>query len=364
MLCCANCFDHPWLKDNIRDHSTQEGDCQYCDSKSVQLIEAGELFPFFENLISIYSPLVAGKTIDDLEDPLHVGDPLLWLVQEDWQVFNDRNPENNSGRLLDEIVNSTWDDDSGESPISWNELYTRRVSLWHSSRAERWDDFCDEVKDKPDLKPTFDDILGEDLSRQEANLNAGTTIYRARPGWAPCDRNGNKQPWQGVDIGAPPPDKAKTGRANREGKVVLYASDQEATAVAEAKPARGFLVSVGEIRVRKNLHILDLGKPIESPNPFTTDQLSYWLEFIELLNSFAWALSKPLERADDISDYIPSQKLSEYIENQHFAGIRYPSAMAPAGTNLVLFDPTVVEILTSRLVEVTNVTVAYKNHHP
>jgi hypothetical protein len=361
MFCCANCFDNPWLKDYIREYSTHQGDCQFCESESVQLIEARELTPYFENLLSMYRPLLPGETIDDHEDPLDVGDPLLWLVQEDWQVFDDNLHEDQSGPLLEEIVDSTWDDDSGESPVSWNDLHTRRVALWHSSRAERWEDFCDEVKGNPDLTPTFEEILGEDLWRQSVTLRAGTIIFRARLAWASIDENGNKQPYQGIDIGAPPPDKAKASRANRQGKVVLYAAGQEALAVAETSPARGFLVSVGQLRVRRDLRILDLGKPIESPNPFTADPLRYWLEFTELLNSFAWALSKPLERADNNSDYIPSQKLGEYVESQHFDGIRCPSAMAPEGTNLVLFDPTVVELLSSKLVEVKNATVAYED---
>jgi hypothetical protein len=361
MFCCANCFRHPWLKEYIRDHSTQQGNCLYCESKSVQLIEVRALSHYFKNMLSTYRPLLGGETIDDDEDPLDVGDPLLWLLQEDWEVFDDNLDRDQSGSLLEEIVNSTWDDDSGESPVSWNELYTRRVSLWHSSRAERWHNFCDEVKENPDPKPTFEEIPGEDLWSQETTLRGGTIIHRARPGWASTDEKGKKQPYHGIEIGAPPPDKAKTSRAHRQGKVVLYAADQEATAVAETGPARGFQVSVGQLRVRKDLHFLDLGKPIQSPNPFDADPLRYWLEFTELLNSFAWALSKPLERADDTSDYIPSQRLSEYVECQHFDGIRYPSAMPPEGTNLVLFDPTVVEILDSKLVEVTNVTVAYKD---
>ena len=83
------------------------------------------------------------------------------------------------------------------------------------------------------------------------------------------------------------------------------------------------------------------------------------MEFTELLAAFGWALSKPLERGDDLAEYIPSQRLSEYVENQHFGGIRFPSAMEPDGTNIVLFDPTAVEILDSKLVQVTRSEIEY-----
>ena len=63
-------------------------------------------------------------------------------------------------------------------------------------------------------------------------------------------------------------------------------------------------------------------------------------------------LSRPLRSRDDLTDYIPSQKLAERIQAAGVDGIRYPSAMAPGGTNVVLFDSTLVNIGVSRLVEI------------
>ncbi len=71
-------------------------------------------------------------------------------------------------------------------------------------------------------------------------------------------------------------------------------------------------------------------------------------------------MSKPLERDDDLAEYIPSQKLSEYVEQMHFDGIRYPSAMEPSGTNVVVFDPATVEVLESKLVRITHTTIEYE----
>lgn len=50
--------------------------------------------------------------------------------------------------------------------------------------------------------------------------------------------------YQGVDIADPPATKASAGRANRKGQVVLYCADQEETAIAEVRPARGNVVSL------------------------------------------------------------------------------------------------------------------------
>jgi len=106
---------------------------------------------------------------------------------------------------------------------------------------------------------------------------------------------------------------------------------------------------------------LDLVEGIPPLHPFTDETLAWSVEFSDLLQSFSEALSTPLARSDDISDYLPSQKLSEYAERLHYDGVRYPSAMADDGVNVVLFDPSTVDILDSRLVEVTFVKVGY---HP
>lgn len=72
-------------------------------------------------------------------------------------------------------------------------------------------------------------------------------------------------------------------------------------------------------------------------------------------------ISGPLRYRDDPTDYIPSQKLAELIEEMGIDGIRYPSAMAPGGTNVVLFDPSVTEVGDSRLVEIVQTTVEYRD---
>jgi len=80
---------------------------------------------------------------------------------------------------------------------------------------------------------------------------------------------------------------------------------------------------------------------------------------VDLLNFFARKLSMPLEREDDLSDYLPSQEVCEVIRLSHFDGICYPSALHPAGTNIVFFDPRVGEISDADLATVTEMTISY-----
>jgi RES domain-containing protein len=99
-------------------------------------------------------------------------------------------------------------------------------------------------------------MFDEDVGRTVAIVPAGTVLHRARVGFMTGDR-GSPQPFKGADIGAPPPDKAKPGRANTEGDVVLYVADQETTAVGEVRPWRRSVVSVAELRTNRDLKIVD-----------------------------------------------------------------------------------------------------------
>jgi hypothetical protein len=57
---------------------------------------------------------------------------------------------------------------------------------------------------------------------------------------------------------------------------------------------------------------------------------------------------------------ISCQKLVRYIrESGLYDGIRYPSAMVSGGTNLVLFNPELARIRSSKLVEVREVGISY-----
>ena len=155
--------------------------------------------------------------------------------------------------------------------------------------------------------------------------------------------------------------KLVPGRANAKGKVVLYCANRENTAVAEVRPARGEYISVAEVHTTKDLDLLDLSAELEWPNPFTDDSVNYRVEFAGLMAGFAEELSRPLRSRDDTTDYIPSQKLVDLIQKERTDGIIYPSAMEPTGTNVVLFDPTAVQIGLSRLVEILDMRVQYQD---
>lgn len=361
---CPACFEHGWLKDYVKENSTKEGICPSCKKRQQPLIPVAELYDPFYNLISFYKRAEG--------PPLEYGTPIVDLIQDDWDVFSKRLAERGGdGVLIESIMYTCWDDDDGAPPLDASEHYVALHRTWsHDTLADKWDEFAARVKEDPTRElefrsPEFNQFLvGEFLlERRIMSEPIGTVYYRARPGFVKAE-DGRQEPHSGAGIGVPPPERVKPGRANHEGKVVMYCADQELTAVAEIRPTQGEYVSVAEVRANKELNILDLATEPEWPNPFTHETVNYEVEFAALLVAFAEELEKPLRDRDDPTDYLPSQKLTGLIERAGVDGIRYPSAMSSGGTNVIFFDPKTIDIGPSRLVEVTEIKVNYTDITP
>lgn len=338
--CCKKCFAHKWLQDYVSDESDEIGTCHYCRKRRSQLIDVAKFAGAFENLMTLYSRSEFR------------GDSLIDLVQGDWEVFNEGFYDSGgASKLLEDLLLAGWDDDSGEPLPDGKEYYERKAAL---NLFDNWEQFLYEDEEEPD----FSEIVLEDLYPYEATVKEGTLLYRARIGWDGEDENGRRKAWSGRGIG--PNLTGPLSRANFQGDVVLYSADQERTVVAEVRPARGHLVSVCVLKVIRDFEILDLSKPANVPNPFTSEHLAHDLDMTHLVNSFSFTLSEPLERNDNPKDYLPSQKLSKFIRDNGSKGIRYPSALdSLKGTNLVIFDHSVYEIGDSKLVKVEDVSVKF-----
>lgn len=350
MLCCPSCFNHEWLKQKITELSKGTGQCECCGSENVSVVEASELGGLFDNLLSMY---VVAESFES-------GESLISLIQWHWQVFDeDVLDEDAQADLLEEIANADWDDDDGEPQLDARELYQPLGGSLHYTHRDRWEEFCDQVRENPEERLPFKDYFAEDFAQLAVTLPTGTTFFRARRGFNPGEY-GERQPFQGDEIGAPPTEKAHAGRASVEGQRVLYCADQEATAVAEVRPARGFYVSVSRVNLNREIRILDLAQEPKEINPFITNTLKWDVEIQSLLRAFAEEMSRPLERDDDPHHYLPSQRLADYIRDAHYDGIRYPSALSPEGTNVIFFDPGVADVGESKLVRIAETSLKYE----
>jgi hypothetical protein len=80
----------------------------------VAVIEVAELCGCFQNLLSVF----------EVAESFETGTPLIRLVQEHWEVFDDSLDEDTQVKLLEEIANAEWDDDDGEPKLNATELYS------------------------------------------------------------------------------------------------------------------------------------------------------------------------------------------------------------------------------------------------
>jgi hypothetical protein len=201
MNCCANCFGHTFLKEYVQTESNQIGVCDYCLTENAQILEVSRLATLFHNLMSMYVPA----------DTFESGEALVFLVQDEWEVFDEVLDENTQESLLEDILNSDWDDDDGKPEISASDLYMHRSSQWfHTTHRENWEQFCYDVRTDPQTSIPFDEFIVEELSEFEEILLAGLTLFSARRGFILNDRL-ERQAYQGLVL-LHPKTRVRAGR--------------------------------------------------------------------------------------------------------------------------------------------------------
>lgn len=150
------------------------------------------------------------------------------------------------------------------------------------------------------------------------------------------------------------PDRARENRTNPKGIPYLYLASRRNTAVAEVRPWKGGVVSVGQFRITRDLKLVNTtgsrrckfyvgGEP-----PAKERAAAVWVDIDA-------AFSRPTTLTDNTSEYVPTQVLAEWFRDHGLDGIAYRSAYGP-GHNVVLFDLTSDLQVNGFLVRVKNVT--------
>jgi len=313
--CCPACFgDRGLRKDIIPSLSKARGDCDFCGTQNVELIEPAQLADVFELLISVYD-----------EDP--TGKPLVEWLREDWKLFvhpqmRDPMVHDLLGQILGEkdvaaricLPSALY---KSEGLVRWGTL---RTELLHKNRY-----FLDEALDADRLKELLDHLIADELPED---------WYRARI-------MSEDAPYPIERMGAPPESLATHGRANPIGIPYLYLSSLPDAAVAEIRPHTGEMACVADFKVPKALTVADLRAPRELVSPFVLadagaiGQLRADIPFLERLGD---ELTRPILPRSAAIDYIPSQYLCEFIKKNGYDGVLYRSSVS-SGMNLALFSP-------------------------
>ena len=189
----------------------------------------------------------------------------------------------------------------------------------------------------PDADGTKDNTVVRTLAK-------GSEIFRARV----CNSSNTikKIVAQPYDHVGPPPDKARAGRMNAEGIVVLYGALDIETAVAEMRPPLGGDTVTITLRANRALRMLDFRR---LENAYSMDALSYFqpdfdyqLEKHAFLQKLHALIARPVLPGRE-DEYLITQTMAEYLNHVHsspFDGILFDSVQRRGGTNVVVFSST------------------------
>ncbi len=133
----------------------------------------------------------------------------------------------------------------------------------------------------------------------------------------------------GRELGPPPSSSATPGRMNAAGISVFYGAFSLEACVAEVRPRIGGLVAIGRFRMIRPLRLLD----------FTTFQKHFLREsvfapdharrqgILHFLKQIGDIIASPVQPHEELTDYIPTQILGEYLRARYdIDGLIYPPA--------------------------------------
>ncbi|MCS4484370.1 RES family NAD+ phosphorylase [Gleimia sp. 6138-11-ORH1] len=340
-FCCQECFRDSYLRELLNKDSIKAivSKCYYCGSKKQVSIEICELTESFEKLFEAYWEDSAGELFPD-------------ALQRDWSLFSKLLPADKREELVEKLL-PNYPDLLTAKYLLKQTKFSDPKAIWHGlvktiRHERRW--FFRELQlgfggsTLQDFLNTFL-VCVESLARDIKDLD-DKKWYRARVVL------GTR--YKIKYMGAPPPEKATSGRANSAGIPVLYLASDEDTAIAEVRPDPGEIVQVAFFKITEG-KVLDLRDNASYSSPFRveeTDDIATLNVFLSLFKEIAQGLATPIVKADRVLKYLPYQFICELLQANGFDGILFPSSVS-RGNNLVLFDVTKPKAYRSVLHRVT-----------
>jgi RES domain len=344
-VACHLCFNDKELRDWIKGESFGRGKCPWCGRRG-QLIYLTQLSEPFREVVELYTeaggPGAAGERIGDLLD-------------YEWELFSEELVDDRQKLAVAILTADLYPKEVSDYPdYKWGLFCSRELSL-----EEAWDTKASAVLTGEIPKPPGLGMLGEfgqfelvfeDLAVSFEPKQQGS-LFRARI----YDDREHKEKYTAAEVGAPPHEKAKAGRANQAQQPVLYLASNRSTALAEVRPWKGAAVAIAEVKTKQRLLLVDLSQVRPVKSPFFTDLLKWRIDLANLLYRLGQDMSRPVMPYEQEILYKPTQLLALMIQATGYDGCIYPSAMG-AGKNYVLFDTQAVEVLNIEHVRVRSAT--------
>ncbi|MCT3763305.1 RES family NAD+ phosphorylase [Chryseobacterium sp. PTM-20240506] len=349
MNCCIGCFESHYLKQIILTNNTK-GDCDFCDSKQVNVYNAEELNIFFKGLLDLYE-------VDEIE-----GDSIENQIQKDFpgKVFTQTLITRNNTKTL--LINMMSEESSDYADVLSKPVILKFHKTDYEERIVKplvfsWENFSREIKsvNRFHFQNSLDlEKLKEIFAHYKKEIIKGKNFYRAR---ISSDKSG----YLISEMGNPPNSKASDGRANPKGISYLYLSNDIKTALFEVRANLYDYISVAKFKLKENLQVINLSsKVIDIFTFLDNDLLEEQIIHQPFISRLEQELAKPHRKSDSELDYLPTQYISELIKSMGFDGIEFKSAQNPDGYNLAIFHPGKFDVISVEVVEVTNLDIEYQ----
>jgi len=333
--CCGNCFGDTFLAQQIELLAQETGNCEFCLSRGVKLVEPFELIDRFETVFGLYQEN-NGPGACSIES----------LLRTDWELFGNLDSVK-AEMLLGLIFNNIGMLQKGYAPV-----------IQHDATAvQEWEDFREELKHRNRFFPNniqateqLKELFGFLVAPAE---EIPVKVYRARM----CEQS---QPYPLDQMGKPPAVLTSNGRANPVGIPCLYVASDTNTAIAEIRPHKGEMVCVAEFGVDRKIGLADLRYPRKTISPFllSEEQIKLLRRYMEYLCRLSEELTMPVLPKSAHLEYLPSQYLCEFIKHCGFDGLIYRSAMG-AGVNYAIFNDAMVKGVDVHQYHIDDISVGY-----
>ena len=337
---CEDCLEDDALKEYVRT-SGEYTICFTCNGDNVPCVGVDDLFDHMVRCICL-----------EWEDPLDI------IGRErEWNKFVTRY---DSEELLDSVdgpfANKELSDQfAARYQNQWCKRNPLRFST-HEAMLYSWSLFCDIVRADSDMTGDFQDIFEDeeelivpDLMLDELGKTLGAveeqivkTIASGHLCRARCHLP-EESPAHAAELGSPPACKATNSRMSPAGVSMFYAAETEHTAIAEVNCNCDEAITTGRWRSCRPITYIDLLATHHIPSIFDRNRREERIRLL-FLSSFAINIAEPLVDDDDLTQYIPTQMVTEYIQNQYLTSngkyidaIRYRSSIDDGGICWVVF---------------------------
>lgn len=345
MTCCSECFTSGYLK-NIISNPPTKGNCDFCNSKDVPVVNPSSLSSYFQPILDLFSVNTEKGKALEVQIESHFKN----------KIFSDNV---NIKLLLKEIVST--------EAASYSSLFETNVILTciedknNIQKVEPlqklWENFAEEIKNTNrfhiqnvlDLTKLKDLLIG----RYDKEIKKDSIFYRSRISvlaGLPLEEMGN-----------PPPQKAKAGRANPTGISYLYLANEPKTTLYEARVSLYDYVTIGNFNVTEDIKVINLRGDTYDPIYLAeTDILEDFLIHLPFIRRLEFELSKPRRRSDNELDYLPTQYLCEFIKSMGYDGVEYRSSLYSGGYNLAVFHPQKLTCTKVAVYEIEDIDLKHK----